>query len=214
CLYCDKEAELAIQQKKITPNQRAQYIMNCAQENLASFIDLYKDGRNNTVFTAQKQCLQQTCQSATLAHAAYSMNALSDLRRIHAHMLKIFTEYVPKTLYEPCVEDMSVLGTTEKIKNALQNLLGSIGKLAKDPLLGGALDALGTQFATDLKTIEMPVFGCVNRSLALIQKLEADKTLLEQYKAHLQNLKLMSDSLKTICHDPRYQVWQETPKRR
>ncbi len=203
CLYCDKEAELAIQQKKITPNQRAQYIMNCAQKNLASFIDLYKDGRNNTVFTAQKQCLQQTCQSATLAHAAYSMNALSDVLRVHAHMREIFFNYIPKTLYEPCVEDLSVFNknTTQKFLDTIKGLTN----LAEG--LGVNLGGLGN-FSLRLKEIEMPISGCVNRNLALIQKLEADRNLLEQYKAHLQSLKLMSDSLNTICHNPTYKIWQ------
>jgi hypothetical protein len=55
----------------------------------------------------------------------------------------------------------------------------------------------------------MPVSGCINRSLALIQKLEADRSLLEQYKVHLQSMKLMSESLNTICHNPTYGVWQQ-----
>ncbi len=203
CLYCDKEAELAIQQKKITPAQKAQYIMNCAQKNLASFIDLYKDGRNNTVFTAQKQCLQQTCQSATLAHAAYSMNALSDMLRVHTHMREIFTKDLAKTLITPCVEDYSVFSKKDPIK-----ILGELANLTEG--LGVNLGGLGN-FSLRLKELEMPVSGCINRNLALIQKLEADRSLLEQYKAHLQSMKLMSDSLNTICHDPRYQVWQETP---
>ncbi|MFM7622866.1 MAG: hypothetical protein ACKO57_07850, partial [Alphaproteobacteria bacterium] len=150
---------------KIPAAQRTQSIMQCSQKALSDMMDTYKDGRNNTVFTAQKNCLIATCQSATLAHATYSMQALSDLRRIHADMLKIFSEYVPKTLYEPCVEDLSVLGTTEKVKSALNKLLGAIGQLVEAPLLGGALDMLGAGFAADLKTMEMPVLGCVNRSL-------------------------------------------------
>ena len=202
CLYCDKEAELAIQQKKITPAQKAQYIMNCAQKNLEAFMDLRKDGRNNTVFTAQKQCFEQTCKSATLTHAAYSMNALSDLLRVHANMREIFFNYVPKTLYEPCVKDYSVFSKKDPIK-----ILGELANLTEG--LGVNLGGLGN-FSLRLKELEMPVFGCVNRSLALIQKLEADRSLLEQYKAHLQSMKLMSDSLNTICHNPTYKVWQQS----
>jgi hypothetical protein len=54
----------------------------------------------------------------------------------------------------------------------------------------------------------MPVMGCVNRNMTLIQQLEADRTLLLQYKNHLEKLKTMSDSLNTICHDPSYRIWQ------
>jgi hypothetical protein len=206
CLYCDKEAELAIQQKKITPNQRAQYIMNCAQENLAQMIDLYQVSPNNTQYTAQKQCFIETCQSATLTHAAYSMNALSDMLRVQAHMQEIFTKDLAKTLYEPCVEDYSVF------KNTAQKVLDTIRGLAElAEVFGADLGRFGDLFSLRLKEMEMPVFGCVNRSLALIQKLEADRSLLEQYKTHLQSMKLMSDSLNTICHNPTYKIWQETP---
>ncbi|MFM7631604.1 MAG: hypothetical protein ACKO43_07375, partial [Alphaproteobacteria bacterium] len=208
CLRCDSLVDLAIKQNKIPAAQRTQSIMDCSHEALNRMMDTYKDGRNNTEFTAQKNCLIATCQSATLAHATYSMQAMSDLRRIHADMLKIFSEYVPKTLYEPCVEDLSVLGTTEKVKSALKNLSSAIGQLVNSHL-GEALDILGAGFAADLKTMEMPVMGCVNRSLALIQKLEADRSLLEQYKAHLQSLKLLSESMNTICSNPTYFVPQE-----
>ena len=179
--------------------------MNCAQNNLAKMMDLKKDCRNNTVFTAQKQCFIDTCKSATLAHAAYSMNAYSDLLRVHARMREVFFNYIPKTLYEPCVEDLSVFN-----KNTTQKFLDTIKGLDKLAKSVGVKGGLG-DFSLRLKEIEMPVSGCVNRSLALMQQLEADRSLLEQYKAHLQSMKLMSDSLNTICHDPRYQVWQETP---
>jgi hypothetical protein len=201
CLRCESLAELAIQQNKITPAQTAQYIMNCAQKNLEAFMDLHKDGGNNTVFTAQKQCFIETCKSATLTHAAYSMNALSDLRRVHANMREIFTKDLAKILYEPCVEDYSVFSKKDPIK-----ILGELANLAEG--LGVNLGGLGN-FSLRLKEIEMPVSGCINRSLALIQKLEADRSLLEQYKVHLQSMKLMSESLNTICHNPTYGVWQQ-----
>jgi hypothetical protein len=204
CLRCESLAELAIQQKQITPAQTAQYIMNCAQKNLEAFMDLHKDGRNNTVFTAQKQCFIETCKSATLTHAAYSMNALSDLRRVHANMREIFTKDLAKILYEPCVGDYSVFN-----KNTTQKFLYTIKGLANSAKsVGVNLGGLG-DFSLRLKEIEMPVSGCINRNLALIQKLEADRSLLEQYKVHLQSMKLMSESLNTICHNPTYFVPQE-----
>jgi hypothetical protein len=204
CLRCESLAELAIQQNKITPAQTAQYIMNCAQKNLEAFMDLHKDGRNNTVFTAQKQCFIETCKSATLTHAAYSMNALSDLRRVHANMREIFTKDLAKILYEPCVGDYSVFN-----KNTTQKFLDTIKGLANSAKsVGVNLGGLG-DFSLRLKEIEMPVSGCINRNLALIQKLEADRSLLEQYKVHLQSMKLMSESLNTICHNPTYFVPQE-----
>ena len=202
CLSCDNLAELAIKEKQITPAQKAQYIMNCAQKNLEAFMDLRKDGRNNTVFAAQKQCFEQTCKSATLTHAAYSMNALSDMLRVHTNMREIFFNYVPKTLYEPCVKDYSVFSKKDPIK-----ILGELANLTEG--LGVNLGGLGN-FSLRLKELEMPVSGCINRNLALIQKLEADRSLLEQYKAHLQSMKLMSDSLNTICHNPTYKVWQQS----
>ena len=201
CLRCESLAELAIQQNKITPAQTAQYIMNCAQKNLEAFMDLHKDGRNNTVFTAQKQCFIETCKSATLTHAAYSMNALSDLRRVHANMREIFTKDLAKILYEPCVEDYSVFSKKDPIK-----ILGELANLAEG--LGVNLGGLGN-FSLRLKELEMPVSGCINRSLALIQKLEADRSLLEQYKVHLQSMKLLSESLNSVCHNPTYFVWQQ-----
>jgi hypothetical protein len=204
CLRCESLAELAIQQKQITPAQTAQYIMNCAQKNLEAFMDLHKDGRNNTVFTVQKQCFIETCKSATLTHAAYSMNALSDLRRVHANMREIFTKDLAKILYEPCVGDYSVFN-----KNTTQKFLDTIKGLANSAKsVGVNLGGLG-DFSLRLKEIEMPVSGCINRNLALIQKLEADRSLLEQYKVHLQSMKLMSESLNTICHNPTYFVPQE-----
>jgi len=204
CLRCESLAELAIQQKQITPAQTAQYIMNCAQKNLEAFMDLHKDGRNNTVFTVQKQCFIETCKSATLTHAAYSMNALSDLRRVHANMREIFTKDLAKILYEPCVGDYSVFN-----KNTTQKFLDTIKGLDKLAKSVGVKGGLG-DFSLRLKEIEMPVSGCINRSLALMQQLEADRSLLEQYKVHLQSMKLMSESLNTICHNPTYFVPQET----
>jgi hypothetical protein len=203
CLRCESLAELAIQQKQITPAQTAQYIMNCAQKNLEAFMDLHKDGRNNTVFTVQKQCFIETCKSATLTHAAYSMNALSDLRRVHANMREIFTKDLAKILYEPCVGDYSVFN-----KNTTQKFLDTIKGLDKLAKSVGVKGGLG-DFSLRLKEIEMPVSGCINRSLALMQQLEADRSLLEQYKVHLQSMKLMSESLNTICHNPTYFVPQE-----
>jgi hypothetical protein len=204
CLRCESLAELAIQQKQITPAQKTQYVMNCAQKNLGDLMDLYKDGRNNTEFSAKKQCFIETCKSATLTHAAYSMNALSDLRRVHARMREVFFNYIPKTLYEPCVGDYSVFNknTTQKFWDTIKEL----DKLAKSVGVKGGLG----DFSLRLKEIEMPVSGCINRNLALIQKLEADRSLLEQYKVHLQSMKLMSESLNTICHNPTYFVPQET----
>jgi hypothetical protein len=207
CLRCESLAELAIQQKQITPAQKTQYIMNCAQNNLAQMMDLKKDCRNNTVFTAQKQCFIDTCKSATLAHAAYSMNAYSDLLRVHARMREVFFNYIPKTLYEPCVEDYSVFNknTTQKFLDTIKGLTN----LAEG--LGVNLGGLGN-FSLRLKEIEMPISGCINRSLALIQNLEADRSLLEQYKAHLQSMKLLSESLNSVCHNPTYFVPQECQK--
>jgi hypothetical protein len=207
CLRCESLAELAIQQNKITPAQTAQYIMNCAQKNLEAFMDLHKDGRNNTEFAAKKQCFIETCKSATLAHAAYSMNAYSDLLRVHARMREVFFNYIPKTLYEPCVEDYSVFNknTTQKFLDTIKGLTN----LAEG--LGVNLGGLGN-FSLRLKEIEMPISGCINRSLALIQNLEADRSLLEQYKAHLQSMKLLSESLNSVCHNPTYFVPQECQK--
>jgi hypothetical protein len=206
CLRCESLAELAIQQKQITPAQKTQYIMNCAQNNLAQMMDLKKDCRNNTVFTAQKQCFIDTCKSATLAHAAYSMNAYSDLLRVHARMREVFFNYIPKTLYEPCVEDLSVFN-----KNTTQKFLDTIKGLDKLAKSVGVKGGLG-DFSLRLKEIEMPVSGCVNRSLALMQQLEADRSLLEKYKTHLQSMKLLSDSLNSVCHNPTYFVPQECQK--
>jgi hypothetical protein len=42
-----------------------------------------------------------------------------------------------------------------------------------------------------------------------MQQLEADRSLLEKYKTHLQSMKLLSESLNTICHNPTYGVWQQ-----
>jgi hypothetical protein len=201
CLRCESLAELAIQQNKITPAQKTQYIMNCAQKNLGDLMDLYKDGRNNTEFSSKKQCFIDTCKSATLTHAAYSMNAYSDLLRVHARMREVFFNYIPKTLYEPCVEDYSVFSKKDPIK-----ILGELANLAEG--LGVNLGGLGN-FSLRLKELEMPVSGCINRSLALIQNLEADRSLLEQYKVHLQSMKLLSESLNSVCHNPTYFVWRE-----
>jgi hypothetical protein len=201
CLRCESLAELAIQQKQITPAQKTQYVMNCAQNNLAQMMDLKKDCRNNTVFTAQKQCFIDTCKSATLAHAAYSMNAYSDLLRVHARMREVFFNSIPETRYKPCVEDFSVFN-----KNTTQKFLYTIKELANS-----AKGGLG-DFSLRLKEIEMPVSGCVNRSLALMQQLEADRSLLEKYKTHLQSMKLLSDSLNSVCHNPTYFVPQECQK--
>jgi hypothetical protein len=206
CLRCESLAELAIQQKQITPAQKTQYVMNCAQNNLAQMMDLKKDCRNNTVFTAQKQCFIDTCKSATLAHAAYSMNAYSDLLRVHARMREVFFNYIPKTLYEPCVEDLSVFN-----KNTTQKFLDTIKGLDKLAKSVGVKGGLG-DFSLRLKEIEMPVSGCVNRSLALMQQLEADRSLLEKYKTHLQSMKLLSESLNSVCHNPTYFVPQECQK--
>ena len=209
CLRCESLVDLAIKQNKIPEAQRTQSIMKCSHDALVDMTDTLQDGRNNTEYTAKKQCFEQTCKSATLTHAAYSMNALSDMLRVHTHMRQIFTEDLAETLITPCVEDYSVFN-----KNTTQKFLDTIKGLASlTEGLGVNLGGLGN-FSLRLKEIEMPISGCVNRNLALIQKLEADRSLLEQYKTHLQSMKLMSDSLKTICHDPRYQVWQETPKRR
>jgi hypothetical protein len=204
CLRCESLAELAIQQKQITPAQKTQYIMNCAQKNLADLMDLYKDGRNNTEFAAKKQCFVDTCKSATLTHAAYSMNAYSDLLRVHAQMREVFFNYIPETLYKPCVEDYSVFSKSTAQK-ALDTITG-LAKLAEG--LGVNLGGLGN-FSLRLKELEMPVSGCINRNLALIQKLEADRNLLEQYKVHLQSMKLLSESLNSVCHNPTYFVWQQ-----
>jgi hypothetical protein len=203
CLRCESLAELAIQQKQITPAQKTQYIMNCAQNNLADLMDLYKDGRNNTEFSAKKQCLIETCKSATLAHAAYSLNAYSDLLRVHARMREVFFNYIPKTLYEPCVEDLSVFKNQPNPLDIISKLAG----LAKTA--GVNLGGLGASLPVDLKKLEMPVSGCVNRNLALIQQLEADRSLLEKYKTHLQSMKLLSESLNSVCHNPTYFVWRE-----
>jgi hypothetical protein len=116
-------------------------------------------------------------------------------------MREVFFNYIPKTLYEPCVEDYSVFSKKDPIK-----ILGELANLAEG--LGVNLGGLGN-FSLRLKELEMPVSGCINRSLALIQKLEADRSLLEQYKTHLQSMKLMSESLNTICHNPTYFVWQQ-----
>jgi hypothetical protein len=201
CLRCESLAELAIQQNKITPAQKTQYIMNCAQKNLADLMDLYKDGRNNTEFAAKKQCFIETCKSATLAHAAYSMNAYSDLLRVHARMREIFFNYIPKTLYEPCVDDLSVFSKKDPKK-----ILDEFAKWAEG--LGVNLGGL-SELPLRLKELEMPVYGCINRSLALIQNLEADRSLLEKYKTHLQSMKLLSESLNSVCHNPTYLVWQQ-----
>ena len=208
CLQCEKLADLAIAEKKITDAQRTQYMMQCAQKTIAEMIDLNKDQRDNTTFAAQKQCLEATYNSAVVNHAAYSMNAFSELRRVHDHMRQLFTEDLVKTLYEPCVEDLSVFQN--------QNPLAIIGELAgfssqfiKDPLIGGGLSALGAAFSTKLQTLNMPISGCIIRSLAMIQKLEADRSLLEQYTVHLKNLKLQRDSLHALYHNPNYHVWQE-----
>ena len=208
CLQCEKLADLAIAEKKITDAQRTQYMMQCAQKTIAEMIDLNKDQRDNTTFAAQKQCLEATYNSAIVNHAAYSMNAFSELRRVHDHMRQLFTEDLVKTLYEPCVEDLSVFQN--------QNPLAIIGALAgfssqfiKDPLIGGGLSALGAAFSTKLQTLNMPISGCIIRSLAMIQKLEADRSLLEQYTVHLKNLKLQRDSLHALYHNPNYHVWQE-----
>jgi hypothetical protein len=202
-LRCESLAELAIQQKQITPAQKTQYVMNCAQKNLGDLIDLYPDGRDNTNFAAKKQCFIETCKSATLAHAAYSLNAYSDLLRVHARMREVFFNYIPKTLYEPCVEDYSVFSksTAQKVRDTITGL----AKLAKSVGVKGGLG----DFSLRLKEIEMPVSGCINRSLALMQQLEADRSLLEKYKTHLQSMKLLSESLNTICHNPTYQMWQQ-----
>ncbi len=208
CLQCEKLADLAIAEKKITDAQRTQYIMQCAQKTIAEMIDLNKDQRDNTTFAAQKQCLEATYKSAIVNHAAYSMNAFSEMRRVHDHMRQLFTEDLVKTLYEPCVEDLSVFQN--------QNPLAIIGELAgfssqfiKDPLIGGGLSGLGAAFSTKLQTLNMPISGCIIRSLAMIQKLEADRSLLEQYTIHLKNLKLQRDSLHALYHNPNYHVWQE-----
>jgi hypothetical protein len=159
------------------------------------------------VFTAQKQCFIDTCKSATLAHAAYSMNAYSDLLRVHAQMREVFFNYIPETLYKPCVEDYSVFSKSTAQK-ALDTITG-LAKLAEG--LGVNLGGLGN-FSLRLKELEMPVSGCINRNLALIQKLEADRNLLEQYKVHLQSMKLLSESLNSVCHNPTYFVPQECQK--
>ena len=204
CLRCESLAELAIQQKQITPAQKTQYIMNCAQKNLGDLMDLYPDGRDNTNFAAKKQCFIETCKSATLAHAAYSMNAYSDMLRAHARMREVFFNSIPETRYKPCVEDFSVFN-----KNTTQKFLDTIKGLANSAKsVGVNLGGLG-DFSLRLKEIEMPVPGCINRSLALMQQLEADRSLLEKYKTHLQSMKLMSDSLNSVCHNPTYGVWQQ-----
>ncbi len=201
CLACDSLAELAIKEKKITDAQKVQYIMQCAQKNLEAFMDLNKDGRDNTTFAAQKQCFMVTCQEATLTHAAYSMNALSDLLRIHARMRQLLFTKLPEILYTPCVDDMSVFSKRDPLK-----VLGEIANLAET--FGANLGVFGAAFSLRLSEMEMPVMGCVNRNMTLIQQLEADRTLLLQYKNHLEKLKTMSDSLNTICHDPSYRIWQ------
>ena len=202
CLRCESLVDLAIKQNKIPEAQRTQSIMKCSHDALVDMTDTLQDGRNNTEYTAKKQCFEQTCKSATLTHAAYSMNALSDVLRVHANMREIFFNYVPKTLYEPCVKDYSVFSKKDPIK-----ILGELANLTEG--LGVNLGGL-SNFSLRLKELEMPVSGCINRNLALIQKLEADRSLLEQYKAHLQSMKLMSDSLNTICHNPTYKVWQQS----
>jgi hypothetical protein len=121
-------------------------------------------------------------------------------------MREVFFNYIPKTLYEPCVEDLSVFN-----KNTTQKFLDTIKGLDKLAKSVGVKGGLG-DFSLRLKEIEMPVSGCVNRSLALMQQLEADRSLLEKYKTHLQSMKLLSDSLNSVCHNPTYFVPQECQK--
>ncbi|MFM7621558.1 MAG: hypothetical protein ACKO57_01080, partial [Alphaproteobacteria bacterium] len=96
-------------------------------------------------------------------------------------------------------------------KNNPLKMVKAVTDLAGQIITNPILDVMKSisSFLGSFQNTEMMVFGCVNRSLALIQKLEADRSLLEQYKAHLQSLKLLSESMNTICSNPTYFVPQE-----
>jgi hypothetical protein len=164
---------------------------------------------NNTTFAIRKQCLISTCQTGKMIHAAYSLNALSDLQRIHAQMREIMFKYMPQTLYAPCVDDLSVFQNKNpgRIIGKLSTSLGNAaGTIFNQKTLGGGLQMLGALLSTEFEKLEMPVMGCMNRNLALIQKLEADQSLIKEYKTHLNNLNIMRESLNGLCHDPNYLV--------